>query len=207
MCQLLWPEPRCSQPSEWVHHVVSPELRRTTALQTIRSVCIGETVRKMTALGAKLPLRRLVAAATHYCRPVGRQRQPRVKPLPLWEGWGRVFSKKITLPKFFHPPPSRAPYPHLVPSSATPRGVAARWGRRWGKGDDVNLFLRGFEKRRPPNTGDLGVKASPRVASRKGRYSKARFRGGLPAGSTCGDERQVRGTNRRMRGAMSVILN
>ncbi len=95
----------------------------------------------------------------------------------------------------------------LVPSSATPRGVAARWGRRWGKGDDVHPFLRGFEKRRPPNTGDLGVKASPRVASRKGRYSKARFRGGLPAGSTCGDERQVRSTNRRMRGATSVILN
>jgi hypothetical protein len=76
-------------------------------------------------------------------------------------GRGRGFLAKATIQDIFIP---HLPAPlilSLVPSSATPRGVAARWGRRWGRGDDVHPFLRGFEKRRPPKTGDLGRENVP----------------------------------------------
>lgn len=91
------------------------------------------------------PNRPLIRSADLWCAGGS----SRLSPSPCGRGGGGSSPKKSPTRKYFHPPPSHAPYPHLVPSSATPRGVAARWGRRWGKGDDVNLFLRGFEKRRP----------------------------------------------------------
>jgi hypothetical protein len=100
--------------------------------------------------GLALPLPQSPRSLAGSGPAVGRDGKLGLSPSPCGRGGGGSSPKKTPTRKYFHPPPSHAPYPHLVPSSATPRGVAARWGRRWGKGDDVNPLSPGLRETATP---------------------------------------------------------
>jgi hypothetical protein len=105
------------------------------------------------------------SSATLNC---GARRQPRVKPLPLWEGWGGPSSKNHPPENIFIP---HHPTPLILISSChrLHREASRRDGAGAGeRGTTCILFSGASRNDDPRRLGTLGVKAFPQGGVSKG---------------------------------------